>query len=446
MRVLSVAEVHGGGGVELASGEELVHAHPLVCVVRDLTFPRPRRHDRYASPRAQIGAVRRARNAVIPRLVPGKVPVSGGHRPYQRVLHRGLGRRSLLYHLQLRLEVWIFGPQLLEMLFNAPDDLLVRLGGDRADVQGDVGARGDNVDLGFPAVGAHQDRRGEARIAEERVLAVAFYQLPLQLLDRHHEARRPGDGVHAAQRHRPVRHLSAEGDLDAQSALLLDAELILLRLADDGAVHPLSASPLDEALDPGHHPLLVHRMAKDEFAAQWYSRVFDRLDGNNRRRQVPLRIARPPPVDAFPYLLGPERRMLPVRGPSLGHHVSVRLEEQGLAGPLTLPHRPHVRTPRRYLLCADFEALALEVVNEKAGDMGLVAVVFLETVDARDADELLHQARQLFAVDTSQHRIEALLEPPDVGRIRVRARFRQATTAVIGPPLTNSSSRNLDVG
>src|SRR5215210_2847393 len=268
MRVLSVTEVHGASGVELAGGEELVHAHPLVPVVRDLTFPRPRRDDGYARPRAQVGPVRGAGHAVVARLLPCEIQVSCDHRPHQRVLHRGLRRRTLLYYFQTGVEVRVLGSELCEAFFEAPDEVLVGLGWGRADVQGDVGARGDDVELGLPAVGPEQDSRGEARVAEERVLAVALYLLPLQFLDSHHEARRPRDGVHAAERHRPVRHPAPDRDLDAQGALLLYAELVLLRLADDGSVHPFRVSPLDERLDPGHHPFLLHGMAEDEFARE----------------------------------------------------------------------------------------------------------------------------------------------------------------------------------
>ena len=96
--------------------------------------------------------------------------------------------------------------------------------------------------------------------------------------------------------------------------------------------------------------------------------------------------------------------------PPLGHHVCVRLEEQGLAGPASLPHRPHVRASRRDLLRADLEAFVFQVVNEEPGDAGLVAVRFLGTVDARDAHELLREARQLLAVYSSSHRFEQVPE------------------------------------
>ena len=121
--------------------------------------------------------------------------------------------------------------------------------------------------------------------------------------------------------------------------------------------------------------------------------------------------------------LGPERRVLPVPSPPFGHHVCVCLEEQGLAGPVSIPHRPHVRASRRDLLRADLEAFVFEVVNEEPGNTGLVAVRFLGTVDARDADELLHEACQLLAVYSSQHRFEQV--PEFVFSEPLRARLRQ---------------------
>src|SRR5215211_3241542 len=425
MRFLSVAEVDGGRGVEFAGGEELVHAHPLVFVVRDLTVPRTRGHNGYARPRAQVSTVRRAGYTVVAWLLPGEIPVGRRHRSHQGIFHRGLGRRTLLDHLQISIEVRVFGLEPGEAFFEAPDEFLVRLAGDGADIQRDVGARGDDVDLGLPAIRAHQYRRREARITEERVLAAAFYLLPLQLFDRDHEPRRPGDGVDAASGHRPVRHPAPHRDLDPQSALLLDAELVLLRLADDGTVHPFRVTPLDEAFDPGHHPLLVHRMAENDLARKRHSRVPDRRHRHNRRSQVPLRVARASTVDALPDPLTPERWMAPVLRPSLGHHVGVRLEEQGLPRPLALPDRPDVRTPRRDLLRMDLETFALEVVRDEPGDAIFVASGFLGTVDARDADELLSEARQLLAVDPSPHRFE---EFPELSG-RFCTRFGQRLTA-----------------
>ena len=152
-----------GRGVELAGGEELVLVDPLVCVVWDLTVPGPRGDDGDAGPRAEERAVGRARDPVVARLLAGQMLVGLRHRADQRLVFRGLGRRAFLYHLQRRVEVGVFRFQPREDVSQALDQLFVRLGRNGADIQGDVGARGDHVDLGLPAVGAHEDGRREAR-------------------------------------------------------------------------------------------------------------------------------------------------------------------------------------------------------------------------------------------------------------------------------------------
>src|SRR4028118_1753287 len=50
----------------------------------------------------------------------------------------------------------------------------------------------------------------------------------------------------------------------AQGALLLDADPVLFGLADRGRVHAFGVPAPDESLDPGHHPLLVHRMTENQ--------------------------------------------------------------------------------------------------------------------------------------------------------------------------------------
>ena len=126
----------------------------------------------------QEGAVGSAWDPVVARLLAGQMLVGPRHRPDQRLVFRGLGRRALFDHLQRRVEVGVFRISLARISSRRSTRSLVGLGRHRADVQGDVGARGDDVDLGLPAVGAHEDGRREARIAEERVLAVALDLLP----------------------------------------------------------------------------------------------------------------------------------------------------------------------------------------------------------------------------------------------------------------------------
>src|SRR5215208_7499210 len=173
----------------------------------------------------------------------------------------------------------------------------------RADIQGDVGTRGDDVDLGFSAVWAHQDSRCQARIAEERVLAVALDLFSLQFLHRNYEPRGPRNRVDAALRHCPVRHPSAQGNLHPERAFLLYAELVLLGLADNGGVHSISVASLDERLDPGHHPLLVHRMTEYQPARERDTGVPNSTHSHYGRSQDPLGVACPTSIATAPISL-----------------------------------------------------------------------------------------------------------------------------------------------
>src|SRR3712207_759274 len=83
----------------------------------------------------------------------------------------------------------VFGFEPDEALSEAPDDHFVRLAGDRADVQGDVRARGDHVDLGFPFSRSYQYGYGrlKPRVPENRFLAVTLPPLPLEFFARPHD-------------------------------------------------------------------------------------------------------------------------------------------------------------------------------------------------------------------------------------------------------------------
>ncbi|MCD6054042.1 MAG: hypothetical protein K0Q96_1234 [Rubrobacteraceae bacterium] len=280
----------------------------------------------------------------------------------------------------------------------------------RTDIQGDVGARGDDVYLGLTGAWAHQNCWREARIAEERVLAVALDLFPFELLDRDDEPRGPRNRVDAALRHCPVRHRSAQGNFHPERALLRDAELVLLGLADNGGVHSYCVASLDERLDSGHHPLFIHRMTEYQPASERGTGVPNSTHGNYGRRQISLGVACPAPVDTLSIFLCTERRMIPVLRVSFRHHVRVRLEEQGLPLTISLPHGPHVRTARRDLLGFHLETRALQVVCDEPGYARLVSVKLFGTVDARDADEFSCQVHEFLAVDPIQYIFEHSLE------------------------------------
>ncbi len=166
MAVLSVAVVHGRRGVELAGGEELLLVHPLVRVVRDLPVPRPRRDYGDAGPGVQERPVRSARarrcSAAPPRSDRGEAAAIA--RTSGSSFGVSVGGRSSITS-SVASKSGSSASRLARMLFEPADELLVGLGRGGADVQGDVGARRDDVDLGLPAVGSEQDRRRKARVA-----------------------------------------------------------------------------------------------------------------------------------------------------------------------------------------------------------------------------------------------------------------------------------------
>src|SRR5215210_4723416 len=407
MGFLSVGVVHRRRGVELAGGEEFLFIDPLVCVVWDLAVPRSRRDDGYACPRMQERAVGRTRYPVVGRLFAGEAGVGPCHRADQRLLLRGFGRRALFDHLERSVEVRVFRGQPGEDVFQTRDELSVGLGWHCADIQGDVGARRDHVDLGFPAIRAHEDSRREARISEERVLAVALDLLSFEFLDRDDEPCGPRNGVDTTSRHGTVRHHCAHGKFRPERALLTCAELVLLGFADNGGVHSFCVASLDERLDACHHPLFVYRMTEYQPAGERDTRAPYRGHG---RSQVPLGVARPTPVDTVSSSLGVERRVIPVLRAALRHHVRVRLEEQGLPRPVALPHGTHVRTSRDDFFDPHLEARVLQMVRDESGDARLVPVLLFRTVDARDADEFARQVHEFPAVDVVQYIVEHSLE------------------------------------
>jgi hypothetical protein len=184
-----------------------------------------------------------------------------------------------------------------------------------------------------------------------------------------------------------VRHRSAQSNLHPERAFLPYAELVLLGFADNGGVHPIGVASLDERLDPGHHPLLIHRIAEYQPAWERDTGVPYSTHGHHGRRQVALGVARPTPVDTSSISLCPEWRVVPVLRASLRHHVRVRLQEQGLPGTVTLPHSPHVRTAWGDFFDAHLEAGPFQVVGHEPRDARLVPILLFRTVDARDADE-----------------------------------------------------------
>ena len=145
------------------------------------------------------------------------------------------------------------------------------------------------------------------------------------------ELARGGDRVHAGVRHRPVRHAAVDGDARPEDALLLEAELVLLRLADDGGGDAAAEGRRGEVLRAGHRVFLVHQRGDHEPPGDRDPGAAHGGRGHHRGRQPALHVRAAPPVE-LPVLDEPApRRMAPGGGIALGHDVGVSLEAEGLA-------------------------------------------------------------------------------------------------------------------
>src|SRR3712207_8374344 len=104
--------------------------------------------DRDTGPSVQERAVGRPRYPVVAWLFAGALGVGCRHRAGKGIIHARLGRRALLYSLQVGLEVWVLCLKIRQTAFEAGAGLLAGLVGDGAYVEGPAGARPDGVYLG----------------------------------------------------------------------------------------------------------------------------------------------------------------------------------------------------------------------------------------------------------------------------------------------------------
>ena len=141
-----------------------------------------------------------------------------------------------------------------------------------------------------------------------------------------------GDRVHAGVRHGPVRHAPVDGDARPQDPLLLETELVLLRLADDGRGDGAAEGRRGEVLRARHRVFLVHERGDHQPAGERHPGAAHGGRRHHRRRQPALHVRASPPVELPVLDETAPRRMTPGGGIPLGHDVGVTLEAEGLSG------------------------------------------------------------------------------------------------------------------
>ena len=149
--------------------------------------------------------------------------------------------------------------------------------GDEAHVQHDLRLRWHDVVLGFAAHRRAQNGGGDAGLAQELVLAMRSDLRRFQLPHCYQELGHGIGRVDAGERHRAVGHLACSCDPHPHNALLTDAEVVLLRLADDGRVHVVGPALLHKMFDADHVALFVADRADEDVAAQFVAAFDDGL-------------------------------------------------------------------------------------------------------------------------------------------------------------------------
>jgi hypothetical protein len=115
-----------------------------------------------------------------------------------------------------------------------------------------------------------------------------------------------GDRVHPGLGHRAVRHAPVRGHARPHDPALLQAQLVLLRLADDGRRQLAAERALGQMPGADHVALLVHERAYHQAAGQPCIRALERGGGDHRGGQTALHVRGAAPVDPSVQQLGAE--------------------------------------------------------------------------------------------------------------------------------------------
>ena len=152
MGFLSVGVVHRRCGVEFAGGEKFLFVDTRLLGVGS-PGPRPRRDDGDAGPRMQEGAVGRAGHPVVSRLLAGQMVALAIALTSGSSFGVSVGGRSSITS-SVASKSGSSEPR--DDVFQSLYEISVGLIRHRTDIQGDVGARGDDVDLGLTGAWAHR--------------------------------------------------------------------------------------------------------------------------------------------------------------------------------------------------------------------------------------------------------------------------------------------------
>src|SRR5207247_9539819 len=126
------------------------------------------------------------------------------------------------------------------------------------------------------------------------------------------------DRVRPRLGHRAGGHPAADQDARPDDTALLEANLVLLRLADDRRGKLAPERRRAEVARPEHVALLVGERADEETSVELRAASLDRRPGDHRGGEAALHVGGPAPVDPTVDQLGAERWARPLARIALG--------------------------------------------------------------------------------------------------------------------------------
>ena len=216
-----------------------------------------------------------------------------------------------------------------------------------------------------------------------------------------------GDRIGARLGHGAVGHVAPGPDARPHHPALLEAELVLFGLADDGGVELAAGGRLDEVADADHAVLLVDEGAHDQLAGRRDVRALEGGQRHHGRGEPALHVRGAAPVDPSVAQLAPEGWPRPLSGIAFRHDIRVAFQEEAAAaGALLADPGEDIWAAGGDLLHLDGQSLATEPSLDERRDLGLVRPRLAGTIDAGDADERARELDHLIRADLTEDAVE----------------------------------------
>ena len=312
----------------MRSFNQFARLNILIDLMRDEAVSGPARHDRDAERRAEDRAVGRAGHATEPGRVSRDLSHRAGHGPDQRLAALDPRGQAITVH----------GPPVDRHSFRSRGGLAaeaIDLRGNRRlirtrsqpDIERRLGRRRDHVGLGDAGERRTHGGRCHRGRAEVRAGPAEPAEATLEPRRLAQHGAQCGDGIGSGLGHRAVSHAAAHGHAGPDHTALLEAQLVLLRLADHRGGQRPAERRAAEMASADHVALLVHQCAHNEGPLKTGATPLDGGGRNHRRGKPALHVGSATSPDAAVGNVCSKRRMSARGGITFGDYVGVAFVE-----------------------------------------------------------------------------------------------------------------------